>query len=306
MQYRKEVIAPMQAHTQKLRQHSMQMKQQDLAYESQKLELEQARQKTQSQLKFLERQDELMQDIDSIIETPTNSFEANKSLLKLGSKWMTEFPHSPLLTNLLTSAGKVLEVSQIQENKEEARLDREERLKYAQMSSLSQQGALEATVAAAGPDVDKFEKPYIDLARHMEKGRLASGVVAQQEAQAESIDNNIRGLKDMERSLTGMNSQEGDLIFSATGEASNMSPAERAKVAADTMILDKGDIMHLREIYLDLMTNSSVNIDVAALEKVEGQKLYEMTLKKIFELRRLFKAYGEPEKETAASKLTKG
>jgi hypothetical protein len=309
MKYRQEVIAPMQAHTLKLQQHSMQMKRQDLAYESQKLELSQARQKNQSQIKFFEKKDEVMREIDSILQNPTDSFAASKSLLQVGSKWTAEFPHSPLLTQLLTSAGRSLELDQIKKNKEEAEVAREATITRGIMSQLAQQGALEATTAAAGPDVDKFEKPYIDLAKYMEKRTLAAGVAVEEKAnqklQSDAIGKTAARYKEYETRLTSMNQVAnifGNFNFAETEEG-RAEETEAIKVAADTFVLKKTNHDDLVQIYIDLMERQGQKVDPVAIRGVEQRQLYRNTLKKISQFRRLMENFGRPEAPSNASKL---
>ena len=143
MKFRQETIMPMQLHTMKLEQHSMSMRQQDIAYENQKLELSRSRQKTQSQLQFMEKLPDLMVELESLVGDPDiDPYEANKSLLHLQMKYLPSAQHNPLLSNLLTSAGASLNTDRIRREKEEAAAlrasERAESRKFGLLTQLAQ------------------------------------------------------------------------------------------------------------------------------------------------------------------------
>ena len=120
MKYRQEVIMPMQAHTMKMESHAMSMQAQDLANEKLKFDIMQSRQKAKSQLDFMEKLPDLMDQIESITSDPEkDSYTATKNLIGLQMEYLPSAQHNPLISNLFNFAGNSINVDRIRQEKED-------------------------------------------------------------------------------------------------------------------------------------------------------------------------------------------
>ena len=290
MKFRQETIMPMQLHTMKLEQHSMSMRQQDIAYENQKLELSRSRQKTQSQLQFMEKLPDLMVELESLVGDPDiDPYEANKSLLHLQMKYLPSAQHNPLLSNLLTSAGASLNTDRIRREKEDAAAlrasEREEARKFGLMTQLAQVGDEEGVVALAGDEVDSKESGYVGLANTYSKRNEVSAAALAEKDRRYKVGETVGQYDDYQKILMGMTSDKATPHWNL-GEYADTTQA----AAGVAQFIGKVDVSQVKEIYRDIMARSGRTVDrnlLNQMAKDNPKKLYENTVAKILEHKRL-------------------
>ena len=290
MKFRQETIMPMQLHTMKLEQHSMSMRQQDIAYENQKLELSRSRQKTQSQLQFMEKLPDLMVELESLVGDPDiDPYEANKSLLHLQMKYLPSAQHNPLLSNLLTSAGASLNTDRIRREKEDAAAlrasEREEARKFGLMTQLAQVGDEEGVVALAGDEVDSKESGYVGLANTYSKRNEVSAAALAEKDRRYKVGETVGQYDDYQKILMGMTSDKATPHWNLGEEGDTTQAA-----AGVAQFIGKVDVSQVKEIYRDIMARSGRTVDrnlLNQMAKDNPKKLYENTVAKILEHKRL-------------------
>ena len=300
MKYRQEVLAPMQDRTMQIQKHSMMMKQQDLAYETQKLEIAAARQKTQSQLKLMERLPEIMEEFDDITRD-SDSYAANKRLIKFQMDLLPQFKNNPLLANLFVAAGNSIKVDQIKRSKEDAKADAEEALRIRQMGDAASRGATDVVKGIAGEEISGAERNFIDMAEFNENSNEAAGVAAQRKAQTtltaarfKEHENTLRGMTTMTEVLWNSMSDFG-------GEPENVDSL--LEKASETFDLKQVDKTFLVRIYVDLMKRSGVTVNPVTVADKDTKNLYVKTLEKIFEFRLAYEQLGQAPTQSNAADL---
>jgi len=289
MKYRQEVTMPMQLHTMKIERHSMSMMQADLAYENQKLELTRSRLKTQSQLQFMEKLPELMQDLENITGDPDKDpYEATKSLIGLQMKYLPSAQHNPLLGNLFNFAGQSIAANRSQTEKEEREARADESRKLGQMTQLAQMGGYDQARDLAGAEVDENEAPIMDLAKIYQDRGVATSELQAQKAEAHTIGQMGARAKEIETALRGMNTEtvNANWDFAVTG-----SPKEASTKIADEFVLKKINKAALVSYYIDMMKSYGYSPKKADVEAMDDRELYQNTLEKVLEQRRILEQY---------------
>lgn len=293
MKFRQETIMPMQLHTMKLEQHSMSMRQQDIAYENQKLELSRSRQKTQSQLQFMEKLPDLMVELESLVGDPDiDPYEANKSLLHLQMKYLPSAQHNPLLSNLLTSAGASLNTDRIRREKEEAAAlrasERAESRKFGLLTQLAQAGDEEGVATASGYEVDSEESGYGRLASVYNKRNEASAAALAERDRRYKVGETVGQYDDYQKILMGMTTDKATEPWQDIDLGKFTDTTQAA--AGVAQFIGKVDVSQVKEIYRDIMARSGRTVDrnlLNQMAKDNPKKLYENTVAKILEHKRL-------------------
>ena len=303
MKYRQETLMPVQMHTMKMEQHAMSRRSQDLAYENQKLELTRSRQKTQSQLKFMERLPSMMQELENITGDPDKDpYTATKSLIALQMKYLPDSQHNPLIGNLFTTAGNSIGIDRLRKEKEESAAlrvsEKEESREFGLMAQLAQVGDKEGVMALAGEDIDPLERGYVGLAETYNERGLASAEAVVDKNRRAALGKTAARYKEFEGALRGMTSPKSSNEWASIDL--NVGNTKQITTKITEEFLDNIDIDQVKGIYVDLMKRSGSNINADALKK-QGEEnpreLYQMTLEKVLEQRRLLEQYTLDEEE---------